>query len=93
MNDAISMESLNSVESESSAASFGTKQNKKRNRNKHRKQDNAIIRPDFSFETLYNSTIPTNLSVDETGEKIAEELGERDTVILFDLKMIRLLKN
>jgi hypothetical protein len=81
MEEAVSMESLNSAKSnksEASAGSFGTK--RKRNRVKRQKPNNTILRQDFTFDKLYKSTIPSDLSVEDTGERIAKELGERDTV-------------
>jgi hypothetical protein len=80
MNNAISMDSLNSVESHQSNNSTASLNKKKRNRNKRSKPDNAILRSDFSFNKLYKSTIPEGLSIEETGERIAQELGENDTV-------------
>ncbi|KAI6177308.1 Phosphorylated adapter RNA export protein [Aphelenchoides bicaudatus] len=80
MDEAVSMESLNSIgshQSETSQSGFS----KKRKKKKHAKvPENAVLRPDFSFDNLYKASIPTDLSAEQTGERLAAELGDKDPV-------------
>lgn len=87
LDTAESMESLDSIGSQQSAASsqsgFPSTSSGKKKRKRNKVPENAILRTDFSFDTLYKASIPSGLSVEQTGERLAKELGDQDSVNLF----------
>jgi hypothetical protein len=65
-----------------SQSGSSTTSSNKAKRKRVKLQENAVLRSDFSFSNLYKSSIPTGLTVEQTGERLAEELGDRDPVNL-----------
>lgn len=84
MQEAVSMESLDSINSHNSVKSTSTFSGSLARKKKRKPPINTLVlSQDFSFENLYNASIPTDLSAEETGVAIAKELGERDPVRKF----------
>lgn len=59
---------------------FNPTDNVTKPKKKRKQQRNISLRNNFSYEDLYDATIPSNLTAIETGEWIAKTLGDIDTV-------------